>query len=407
MATWKKLVVSGSAISQLNNDAGYLTAGTITQANGYATASVGGTQLIASSATASLTFASSSGQGVTLAGSSPGGLNTITVGLSNVPNTSLANSSSTIGTTNIQLGATVSTLDGLTSVTATNFTGTASYATNANQLDGLDSTAFVLNSQTSSMNVLSASYALNSTTASYALNSTSASYALNADLLDGLNSTAFVLNSQTSSMTVLSSSFAINASSSLSAVSSSYALTASFALNAPTATNALTASNITPAITAGNTNNRVLTANGDGTLTGEANLTFDGSLLNLTGNQTISGNLTVFGTASFQNTENLLVADRFVLLASGSTTDGPGGIVVQQTNQNIGELFGWDSGADRWAVTGSYNANQSVFTPDAFMAAAINLSSTDPNITPPDSKYNKKGNIYVSSTANEDIWIYS
>jgi hypothetical protein len=67
---------------------------------------------------------------------------------------------------------------------------------------------------------------------SYALNSTSASYASNADLLDGLNSTSFVLNSQTSSMTVLSASFAVNSSSSLRAVSSSYAVTASYALNA-------------------------------------------------------------------------------------------------------------------------------------------------------------------------------
>ena len=60
----------------------------------------------------------------------------------------------------------------------------------------------------------------------------SSSYASNADLLDGLNSTSFVLNSQISSMTVLSASFASNASSSLRAVSSSYAVTASYALNA-------------------------------------------------------------------------------------------------------------------------------------------------------------------------------
>jgi len=64
---------------------------------------------------------------------------------------------------------------------------------------------------------------------SYALNATSAS---NADLLDGLNSTSFVLNSQTSSMTVLSASYATNASSSLTSVSASYAVTASYALNA-------------------------------------------------------------------------------------------------------------------------------------------------------------------------------
>lgn len=124
---------------------------------------------------------------------------------------------------------------------------------------------------------------------------------------------------------------------------------------------------------------------------------------------TVTRNLTVFGTASFQNTENLLVADRFVLLASGSTTDGPGGIVVQQANQNIGELFGWDSVADRWAVTGSFVANQSAFTPDAFMAAVTSLASTNPNTSGPAARYSVKGNIYVSSEVggDESIWIYS
>lgn len=73
---------------------------------------------------------------------------------------------------------------------------------------------------------------LNIVSSSFASNATSASYALNADLLDGLNSTSFILNSQTSSMTVLSASYASNASSSLRAVSSSYAVTASYALNA-------------------------------------------------------------------------------------------------------------------------------------------------------------------------------
>jgi hypothetical protein len=355
MATWKKLVVSGSNVSQLNNDAGYLTAGTITQANGYATASANGVELIASSATASLAFASSSGQGLTIAATS--GPNTLTFGLSAIPNTSLANSSSTIGTTNIQLGATVTTLEGLTSVTSTNFTGsllgTASYADNANQLDGLDSSAFVLNSQTSSMTVLSASYATNALSSSYAL-------------------------------------------------SSSFATTASFALNAPTATNALTASNITPAIT-NEADNRVLTANGGGTINGEQNLTFDGSLLNLNGSQTISGNLTVFGTASFQNTENLLVADRFVLLASGSQTPGDGGIVVQQDTQGFGEAFAYDESTKRWAVTGSYNASQAVFVPEAFMAAVIEGAASDPTAVV--DKLKKKGNIFTA--ADETIWIYS
>lgn len=123
-------------------------------------------------------------------------------------------------------------------------------------------------------------------------------------------------------------------------------------------------------------------------------------------NLTVNNNLTVFGTASFQHTSNLEVADRFVLLASGSNATGDGGIVVQQATQDVGELFGWDSGQERWAVTGSFIANQSAFTPDAFMAAATILASTDPNTTGPAARYNKAGNIYVSS-GDESIWIYS
>ena len=361
MAEWKKLVVSGSAISQLNNDAGYLIAGTITQANGYATASVGGTQLIAASSTSSLTFASSSGQGVTLAGSSPGGLNTITVGLSAVPNTSLANSSSTIGTTNIQLGATVSTLDGLTSVTATNFTGTASYAT-------LATTALSANSATSASFAISASHA---------------------DLLDGLTATAFVLNSQTSSMTVLSASYADNA------------LTASFALNTPNAGNANTASNITPAIT-NEADNRVLTANGGGTINGEANLTFNGSTLILNGSQTISGDLTVNGTTTTINTANLNIADKFILLSSGSTSPNDGGIIIQSETGGLGFAFLYDQGQARWAYTGSLSATASTASPDAFAAMVVDLNvaeSTDKVI------YQKPGNIKIAT--NQDIFIWA
>lgn len=123
-------------------------------------------------------------------------------------------------------------------------------------------------------------------------------------------------------------------------------------------------------------------------------------------NLTVSNNLTVFGTASFQHTSNLEVADRFVLLASGSNAPGEGGIVVQQATQDVGELFGWDNDQGRWAVTGSFTANNSSFVPDAFMAAAINLASTDPNTTGPAARYNKGGNIYVSS-GDESIWIYS
>ncbi len=121
----------------------------------------------------------------------------------------------------------------------------------------------------------------------------------------------------------------------------------------------------------------------------------------------VSRNLTVQGTASFQHTEDLAIADRFILLASGSNAAGDGGIVVQQTAQDVGEVFAFDQANVRWGVSGSFDASQNAFTPDAFMAAVVNTAGNDPNgANAPDARYEKKGNLYVASNS-EDIWIYS
>ena len=60
MARWKKLLVSGSNISQLTNDAGYLTSETSQAA--FVSASIGGTHLIANDQFGQLTFATGSNQ---------------------------------------------------------------------------------------------------------------------------------------------------------------------------------------------------------------------------------------------------------------------------------------------------------------------------------------------------------
>jgi len=117
----------------------------------------------------------------------------------------------------------------------------------------------------------------------------------------------------------------------------------------------------------------------------------------------VQGDLTVQGTASFQNQQNLEVADRFILMASGSNSTGDGGIVVQQATQNVGELFGFDLGATRWAVDSAFNAQNSSFTPEAFMAAVVEGTGNVPSEAA--ARYVKKGNLFVG--ANEDIYIYS
>ena len=118
---------------------------------------------------------------------------------------------------------------------------------------------------------------------------------------------------------------------------------------------------------------------------------------------TVSRNLTVFGTASFQHTEDLDVADRFIRLASGSNSAGDGGIAIQQTNALNAEVFGFDSGATRWGVSSSFDASQNAFTPDAYMALTLEGAGTDPTVVA--ARYQVKGNIFIGS--DEGIWIYS
>ena len=121
---------------------------------------------------------------------------------------------------------------------------------------------------------------------------------------------------------------------------------------------------------------------------------------------TLTGNLVVLGTASFQNTANLLVADRFVLFASGSNATGDGGIVVQQGTQNIGELYGYDSGTTRWGFTSSFNATGNSFVPVVY-AGAVETSAVAPSAAPLyGGASNGFGTIHVDSNTG-DIFIYA
>ena len=377
MATWKKIVVSGSSNLQLNNDAGYLTAGTLGQANGFSTASFDGVDLLSNSITGSLNFASSSGQGLTI--SANAGTDTLTFGLSAIPNASLANSSITIAGTSTSLGGSVTQAQILENSGV--FSGSAQLP--AGLVSGSSQVSYTGLSNVPAGIVSGSSQVsfggITGVPAGLVSGSSQITYSGITGIPAGIVS-ASVLSSPTQGEALLTTNGVAGSTIDLGLQTTD---SPSFA--------GVTAGNITVGVTNDNTIN---TTSGD---------------LTIQPNVILNSNLTVFGTASFQNTENLLVADRFVLLASGSTTDGPGGIVVQQTNQNIGELFGWDSGADRWAVTGSFVANQSAFTPDAFMAAVTSLASTDPNTSGPAGRYSVKGNIYVSSEAGGDqsIWIYS
>lgn len=161
---------------------------------------------------------------------------------------------------------------------------------------------------------------------------------------------------------------------------------------------------------------------------GSADNTFTGTttidVLNVDGNVTlgdsttdtvlINGDLTVKGTASFETTENLLVKDRFITLASGSTggSAGDGGIIVETSSNNGGEgpAFAWNNTLARWGVAALVQSDASSYSADAFLSAVLpagtQTSATD--IAAINTAYNKNGNIYTSNDANgNEIWIYA
>ncbi|MDB4343586.1 hypothetical protein OAA11_00175 [Schleiferiaceae bacterium] len=126
--------------------------------------------------------------------------------------------------------------------------------------------------------------------------------------------------------------------------------------------------------------------------------------LTITRDVVVSRNLTVQGTASFQATTDLDVADRFIRMASGSNAAGDGGIAVIQSGSKNAEAFAYDSATTRWGITGSFDAATNTIAPDAFMATVVE-GAGGALATATIAKYTKKGNMFVSSSG--DVYIYS
>ena len=505
MATWKKLVVSGSNISQLNNDAQYISASQVpAAANSFSTASFDGTDLLADSSQGTLNFASGStglnivatagtdtltfdlvavpnssleNDGITIAGqdTSLGGTitaDTIAGQISNdtITNAQLANESITFGTDVVNLGGTVTQLDvtgitgsftgsladGVTATTQTSGDNSTKVATTAyvdaqvtaEDLDiagdGSTTSAVDLDSQTltftgndglqlsASAQTITATIAdasianakLTNDGITIAGQDISLGGTITADTIAGQISADTITNAQldNNSVTIGAATVALGGSTTLAATEfNSGSFSGSFEGDGSGLTGLATTLNVTDGsnpqaidlqtetLTFAGTANEVevSTATTDTLTIGLPDDVTIGQDLTVTRDATISRNLTVLGTASFQHTEDLDVADRFIRLASGSESAGDGGIVIQQTGALDGEVFGFDAANTRFGISGSFDASQNAFTPDAFMAAAINTNGNDPNgVNAPDSRYEKKGNLYVAGDS-EDIWIYS
>lgn len=361
MASWKKVIVEGSDISLLSNDLSFISLTDLSGETG-------------------ITYSNTTGE------------------------ISLTNTGFTLGTTTINLGDTVTTVNGLT-ITNGTFSGDGSGLTGL-----VTDLAFGGNTGTGTIDLQSQTLTI---TGAGAISTSGSNQTLTISVADATTTTKGVASFPSSFFTTSNGAVSIaNNAITATQLNASVAGTglsggAGTQLSVDYGSTAGTAVQGNTTFTLNGTENKIqvtgttsqaLGGNGPSyTLTLPDNVTIEDSL-------TVSGDLTVLGIASFQNTTNLEVADRFILLASGSNTSGDGGFVVQQGTQDIGEVFGFDSATERWGVDTTFDASTSNLIPEAFLSLVIEgeVGETTTSVA---ARYTAKGNIFIAD--NEDIFIYS
>lgn len=256
--------------------------------------------------------------------------------LSNIGNGSLTNSSLTIGTTNIALGATSLTLAGLTSVTATTFngalSGNATTATTATNLAG--GAASQIPYQTGS----GATTFLANGTSGQVLTSNGAS-------APSWGSNAITLGSTTVTLGGTAGSIA-----------------------------GLTSLSSTGVTVTSLTSGRVVYATTGGALADSVNLTFDGTTLALTGVLTVTQDSTFSSTGALK-------------ISSGTTAQRPSGTAGQlRFNTTTNEFEGYNGTA--WASVGGSAISNDTTTASNLYPIFVNATTgTAANVFTSNAKY--------------------
>ena len=129
--------------------------------------------------------------------------------------------------------------------------------------------------------------------------------------------------------------------------------------------------------------------------------------VDVTGAVTISGNLDVNGTLTTIDSANTTIKDKFMILASGSTSDTDGGIIVQNA-AGAGYALGYDSGIDRWVLDADLAHNATDIGPDAYMGTIQVGTGHGDSVAVPTygGATNGVGTIYID-TDDSEIWIYA
>lgn len=129
-------------------------------------------------------------------------------------------------------------------------------------------------------------------------------------------------------------------------------------------------------------------------------------------NLTVTNDLIVNGTATYINTQNLYVEDKFILLASGSTDNGDGGIIIDRGDYASGNIaFGFDSVTGRWGFQDGVTDTATGIDPTSANGVSgsfvgmVFTEASHGSTKPITGEFAKLGAIYTAT--NEDIWIYS
>ena len=130
---------------------------------------------------------------------------------------------------------------------------------------------------------------------------------------------------------------------------------------------------------------------------------------NVTSDLTVGGNLTVNGTTTFINTTNTYLKDQFLTLASGSTSIVDSGLLIASSSANVGNALYLEATSTgnfgRWAVAYNVSGSATAVTPDSYVVT-VSSSAAVPAGTPTWGNTNGFGNMYINSS-DESIWIYS
>ena len=369
-----------------------------------------------------------------------------------VANSNLVNSSITIGSTSTALGASNTTLAGLTSVTSTTFVGnltgtatTASYVLNAVSASfatSASNAATVITNANLTGNVTSVG---NTTTIASGV-VTSAMITDDTIVNADINSAAGIVYTKLN----LASSGIVSGSSQISysgltgtpagIVSGSTLAAGSGQGSTTLTTNGVSSGDVTATGlgTAGTptfagltiSTNALAVNNTNGITTNAATFPIANSTattINLGGGATainigsgtgittinhdarVKGALYVDGPITAISSSNLYVADQFILLASGSTTNTDGGIVIDRgsyTGLNI--AYGFDSSTGRWGYQAGVTDTTNTLDPTGISGSFAGYVFTEAAHTatkPTTGEFVQAGAIYTNTDGT--IWMYA